>query len=312
MHYEQVAASAQNPTMTKVKQAGSGRTTGIATALGGALSNQLGAAIGSLAFPVIGPVGVVAVRQLVAAMILLPVVRPRIRSLTRAQWWPVLLLALVFGTMNLTLYLAIERIGLGLAVILEFCGPLTVALLSSRTRNSAICALIAGAGVIAITRPQPTTDYLGIGLGLIAACSWAAYILLNRTIGSRIPGVQGTATATGVSAALFLPIGAWILITTRPDPFTMLCAVGAGVLASTVPFVADLIALRKIPANLFGILMSINPVLAALIGAILLHEELGIIEGAGIALIVTANTAALLLPSGTPQAATAGAAQRPD
>ncbi|WP_235504786.1 EamA family transporter [Arthrobacter sp. Leaf141] len=89
--------------------------------------------------------------------------------------------------------------------------------------------------------------------------------------------------------------------------FALLCAVGAGVLASTVPFVADLIALRKIPAHLFGILMSINPVLAAFIGAILLHEELGTIEWVGIALIVAANTAALLLPSGTPRDATAGA-----
>lgn len=282
--------------MMTIKQTGGGRTTGIATALGGALSNQFGAASGSLAFPVIGPVGVVAVRQVIAALILLPVVRPRIQELTRAQWWPVLLLAVVFGTMNLTLYLAIDRIGLGLAVTLEFCGPLAVALLSSRTRNSALCALIAGGGVIAITRPQPTTDYLGIGLGLIAACSWAAYILLNRIIGHRIPGIQGTATATGISATLFLPIGAWMLIRTGPDASTLLYAVGAGVLASTVPFVADLIALRRIPANLFGILMSINPVLAALIGAILLHEELGAVEWIGIALIVTANTTALLLP----------------
>ena len=291
-----------------IKQTGRGRTTGIATALGGALSNQFGAASGSLAFPVIGPVGVVAVRQVIAALILLPVVRPRIRELTRAQWWPVLLLAVVFGTMNLTLYLAIDRIGLGLAVALEFCGPLAVALLSSRTRNSALCALIAGAGVVAITRPQPTTDYLGIGLGLIAACSWAAYILLNRIIGHRIPGIQGTATATGISATLFLPIGAWMLISSGPDASTLLYAVGAGVLASTVPFVADLIALRRIPANLFGILMSINPVLAALIGAILLHEELGAVEWIGIALIVTANTTALILP-GYPQQPTT---TRPD
>jgi inner membrane transporter RhtA len=312
MHYEQPVTSLQTYKMIKTKRAGSGRIAGIATALGGALSNQLGAVSGSLAFPGIGPLGVVAVRQLVAAMILLPVVRPRIRDLTKAQWWPVLLLALVFGTMNLTLYSAIERIGLGLAVTLEFCGPLAVALLSTRTKNSAICAAIAAAGVIAITRPQPTSDYLGIGLGLIAACSWAAYILLNRTIGSRIPGVQGTATATGISAALLLPIGLWILITTRPDVFALLCAAGAGVLASTVPFVADLIALRKIPTNLFGILMSINPVLAALIGAILLHEELGPFQWAGIVLIVAANTAALLLPSDTPHAATASVAQRPD
>lgn len=311
-HYEQQVTGLQSCRMINTQRAGSGRIAGIATALGGALSNQLGAASGSLAFPGMGPLGVVAVRQLVAAMILLPVVRPRIRDLTRAQWWPVLLLAFVFGIMNLTLYLAVERIGLGLAVTLEFCGPLAVALLSTRTRNSAICAAIAAAGVMAITRPQPTTDYLGVGLGLIAACSWAAYILLNRTIGSRIPGVEGTATATGISAVLFLPIGVWILITTRPDMFALLCAVGAGVLASTVPFVADLIALRKIPAHLFGILMSINPVLAACIGAILLHEELGTIEWVGIALIVAANTAALLLPSGTPRAATAGASPRRD
>ncbi|MPY10749.1 EamA family transporter [Arthrobacter bussei] len=295
--------------MTKLKHAAGDRATGLVTALGGALSNQFGAASGSLAFPVIGPLGVVAVRQIVAAVILLPLVRPRVLDLTRAQWWPVLLLALVFGTMNLTLYLAIDRIGLGLAVTLEFCGPLAVALLTSRTRSSVICAVIAGAGVTAITRPQPTTDYAGIGLALIAACSWAAYILLNRTIGSRISGAQGTATATGVSAALFLPVGVWILLTSRPDAFTLLCAIGAGVLASAVPFLADLVALRRIPTNVFGILMSINPVLAALIGAVLLDEHLGTVESIGIVLIVTANTAALRLSARTTRSATAGAAE---
>ncbi|MFT2753605.1 EamA family transporter [Clavibacter sp. Sh2088] len=288
-------------TMTRPQpQPSDGHAVGVASALAGALSNQLGAASGALAFPVIGPVGVVAIRQLVAAMILLPVVRPRLRAFTRAQWWPVLLLAAVFGTMNLTLYLAVERIGLGLAVTLEFCGPLAVALLGSRTRNSAICALVAGAGVLAIAGPRPTTDYPGIGLGLVAAGSWAAYILLNRTIGVRTPGAQGTAAATGISAVVFLPIAAWMLITIRPDASTVLYAVGAGVLASTVPFMADLIALRRIPANLFGILMSINPVLAALIGAIVLHEGLDSVELVGIGLIVAANTAALLLPGRRP------------
>lgn len=307
MHCEQAVAVLHTSSMTKLKHAAGDRTTGLATALGGALSNQFGAASGSLAFPVIGPLGVVAVRQIVAAAILLPLVRPRVLDLTRAQWWPVLLLALVFGTMNLTLYLAIDRIGLGLAVTLEFCGPLAVALLSARTRSSVICAVIAGAGVTAISRPQSTTDYAGIGLALIAACSWAAYILLNRTIGSRIPGAQGTATATGVSAVLFLPIGGWVLVTSRPDAFTLLCAIGAGVLASAVPFMADLIALRRIPANVFGILMSINPVLAALIGAVLLDEHLGTVESVGIVLIVTANTAALRLAARTTRSATARA-----
>ncbi|PPF33434.1 DMT family transporter [Rathayibacter sp. AY1A3] len=272
---------------------GDGRTVGVATALASALSNQLGAASGTLAFPVLGSVGVVAVRQIVAALILLPVVRPRIRDLTRAQWWPVLLLAVVFGAMNLTLYAAIDRIGLGLAVTLEFCGPLAVALLGSRSRTSALCALVAGAGVVAIAGPRPSSDQLGIALGLAAACCWAAYILLNRIIGLRLPGAQGTATATGISAAVFLPVAVWTLVTTRPDVGTVLLAVGAGVLATAVPFVADVIALRRLPASVFGTLMSVNPVLAALIGAVVLGQDVGAAGWLGIALIVTANAAVL-------------------
>jgi inner membrane transporter RhtA len=105
--------------------------------IGSGLSNQTGAAIGSLAFPVLGPVGVVAVRQYVAAVVLLAVGRPRLRSFTWWQWRPVLLLALVFGTMNLSLYSAIDRIGLGLAVTLEFLGPLAIALTAARRRVDA-------------------------------------------------------------------------------------------------------------------------------------------------------------------------------
>ena len=113
---------------------GSGRLAGVALMLGSALSNQVGAATGALAFPVIAPAGVVAVRQWVAGAVLLAVGRPQVRRFTWPQWWPVLSLALVFATMNLSLYTAIDRIGLGLAVTLEFLGPLTVALAASRRR----------------------------------------------------------------------------------------------------------------------------------------------------------------------------------
>jgi inner membrane transporter RhtA len=130
----------------------------------GALSNQLGAATGALAFGVIGPAGVVAVRQWIAAIVLLAAGRPRWRAFSWAQWRPVLLLAAVYGTMNLSLYSAIGRLGLGLAVTLEFLGPLAVALATSRRRADLVCALVAGAGVVALTRPRPATDYLGIGL----------------------------------------------------------------------------------------------------------------------------------------------------
>lgn len=291
-HCEPGPDRSQTSGMTK-QLPGDGRTVGVATALASALSNQLGAASGTLAFPALGSVGVVAVRQIVAALILLPVVRPRIRDLTRAQWWPVLLLAVVFGAMNLALYAAIDRIGLGLAVTLEFCGPLAVALLGSRSRTSALCALVAGAGVVAIAGPRPSSDQLGISLGLAAACCWAAYILLNRIIGLRLPGAQGTATATGFSAAVFLPVAVGTLATTRPDAATVLLAVGAGVLATAVPFVADVIALRRLPTSVFGMLMSVNPVLAALIGAVVLGQDVGAAGWIGIALIVTANAAVL-------------------
>ncbi|MEV7605834.1 EamA family transporter [Paenarthrobacter sp. NPDC089322] len=272
-----------------------GKAGGAATLVASALSNQLGAASGSLAFPVMGPVGVVAVRQLVAAAVLLPIVRPRLRELSWQQWWPVLLLALSFGTMNLGLYASIQRIGLGLAVTLEFLGPLAVALAGSRRKSSLLCALAATAGVIAITRPEASTDFVGIGLGLLAACSWAAYILLNRTVGQRIQGIQGTAVATGVSATLFLPVAVAIFLSRPVTGPALLCAVAAGILASVLPYVADLIALRRVPANLFGVLMSINPVFAAIIGALVLHQDLAPVQWAGIALIVAANAAVLLL-----------------
>ncbi|MGJ3190471.1 EamA family transporter [Paenarthrobacter sp. FR1] len=272
-----------------------GKAGGAATLVASALSNQLGAATGSLAFPVLGPVGVVAVRQLVAAVVLLPMVRPRLRDLSWAQWWPVLLLAVSFGTMNLGLYASIQRIGLGLAVTLEFLGPLAVALISSRRKSSALCAVAAAVGVVAITQPEASMDFVGIGLGLIAACSWAAYILLNRTVGRRIQGIQGTAAAAGVSAALFLPVAVVVFISQPVDGFAVLCAVGAGILASVLPYVADLIALRRVPANLFGVLMSINPVFAAIIGAVALHEELAVGQWAGIGLIVAANVGVLLV-----------------
>ncbi|MFD7945101.1 DMT family transporter, partial [Streptomyces sp. NPDC059744] len=132
------------------------------TMFGSGLSNQTGAAIGALAFPVLGPVGVVAARQYVAALVLLAVGRPRLRSFTWRQWWPVLLLALVFGTMNLSLYSAIDRIGLGLAVTLEFLGPLSIALAASRRRAVACCAVTAAAGVGTLMRPLASGLYVGV------------------------------------------------------------------------------------------------------------------------------------------------------
>jgi inner membrane transporter RhtA len=271
-----------------------GRYAGMAMMLGSGLSNQVGAALGALAFPVIGPAGVVAVRQWVAAVALLAIGRPRMRSFTGSQWRPVLALALVFATMNLSLYIAIDRIGLGLAVTLEFLGPLSVALAGSRRRVDLGCALAAGAAVVVLARPQPTTDYLGIALGLLAAACWASYILLNRVIGRRLPGAEGSAAAAVMSAILYVPVGIMTLTRHPPTPRALGYAAAAGILASAVPFLADLLTLRRVPARFFGVFMSVNPVLAALIGLVILGQSLGWAEWLAIMAIVTANTVSVL------------------
>jgi inner membrane transporter RhtA len=270
------------------------RTVGVAAMLGSALSNQTGAAFGSLAFPTIGPVGVVAVRQYVAAIALLFVARPRLRTFTGRQWRPVLLLAVVFATMNVSLYSAIDRVGLGLAVTLEFLGPLTIALCAARRRVDALCALLAAAGVATVMRPQPSTDYAGMALGLLAGCCWAAYILLNRTVGARIPGAQGSAAAALVSGVLFLPVGVFVVLHHPPTAGALGYAMAAGVLSSAVPYCVDLLTLRRVPAQAFGLFMSANPVFAAVIGWIGLGQHLGWTDWAGIGAVVGANVAGIL------------------
>ncbi|WP_328473830.1 EamA family transporter [Actinoplanes sp. NBC_00393] len=262
---------------------------GLATMAGSAASNQVGAAVGAHAFPAIGPAGVVAVRQFVAAAVLLPVARPDLRRFTWAQWWPTLLLGLVFATMNLSLYTAVDRVGLALAVTLEFLGPLAVALAGSRTRKDLLCAVGAGAGVYVLVLPDASSDWFGIGCGLVAAACWAAYILLNRLVGARLPGLQAPAAASAVAALLYLPVMLVLAVQGRLTAAALLLAVGAGVLSSVVPYAADLIALRRVPARFFGVVMSIHPVFAALAGLVLLGEMLKTHEWLGMAVVVAVN-----------------------
>ncbi|MBB2506203.1 EamA family transporter [Amycolatopsis echigonensis] len=273
---------------------GDARAAGAAMLLGSALSNQVGAATAALAFPVLGPPGVVAVRQWVAAVVLLAVGRPRLRTFTARQWRPVLGLAAVFATMNLSLYTAIDRIGLGLAVTLEFLGPLAIALAGSRRRTDLACAVAAAVAVGALMRPRPSTDYLGIGLALVAALCWACYILLNRTVGRRLPGAAGSAAAAGVSGLLYVPIGVFAMLQHPPTPGALAAALAAGLLSSALPFLVDLVALRRVPAQFFGAFMSVNPVMAALVGLVVLDQRLDAVAWAAIGVIVAANTAAVL------------------
>jgi inner membrane transporter RhtA len=268
---------------------------GVAATLTSGASNQVGAALGAHAFPAIGPAGVVAVRQAVAAVALLLIARPPIRSFDRTQRTLVVLLALDIAVMNLTLYAAIERIGLGLAVTLEFLGPLGVALVASRTRADLVIAMGAGVGVYVLVLPDGSSDLVGIALALVAACCWAAYIVLNRAAGARLPGLQAPAAATSIAALLYLPVllvlGAQGLLTGPP----LLYALAAGLLASAVPYALDVVILRSLPPRLFGVLQSAQPGIAALAGLVLLAQVPEPHEWAGIAIVAGANVLAVLL-----------------
>ena len=266
---------------------------GTLTMTGSATSTQVGAALGTLAFPAVGVPGVVAIRQLVAAAVLLPIARPPFRRFTWAQWWPTLLLAAVFATMNLSLYTAFSRIDLGLAITLEFLGPLAVALAGSRTVVDLGCALLAAAGVYVLVLPGPATDWVGVGLALLAAGCWASYILLNQVVGRRLPGLQATATATTLSALGYLPVVVLLGLHGRLVGLPLLYAVAVGLLCSAVPYAADVVSLRRVSSRFFGVFMSVNPVLAAVVGLVLLHQVLAAHAWVGIGLVVVANAVAV-------------------
>jgi inner membrane transporter RhtA len=288
---------------------GSNQLAGMALMTASAASNQVGAATAALAFPVLGPPGVVAIRQWVAGAVLLATVRPRYASFTGQQWRPVLALAVSFALMNLSLYAAIDTIGLGLAVTLEFLGPLSVALLASRRAVDLCCGVVAGTAVVVLARPQPSTDYLGICSALLAAACWAGYILVNRVAGARLPGSAGPAAAAGLSALLYVPVGIWVLLS---HPITLTAAgraATAGVLCSAVPMVTDLLALRRVAARFFAVFMSVNPVFAALTGLIVLRQALKPSDWLAITAIVTVNavSAATDLRRGPPRRAPSAA-----
>lgn len=266
---------------------------GVAALLGSGTSTQVGAALGALAFPVLGPAGVVAVRQLVAAVALMALSRPSVRRLVWSQWWPVLVLAAIFSVMNLSLYVAIDRIGLGLAVTLEFLGPLAVALFGSRGRSELMIAAGAAAGVYVLILPDASSDLVGVGLALFAAACWAGYIMVNRVAGSRLPGVQAPALAASISAVLYLPVLVALISQGRLDGMPLLYALAAGVLSSVVPYATDLVVLRSVPPRLFGVLMSAQPGLAALAGLVLLGQVPTMHEWIGIAMIAGANVLAV-------------------
>ena len=259
------------------------------------VSVQGGAAIAKGLFPVLGPAGTTSLRVGLSALVLLLVVRPRLGRLTKAQWRAVVPYGLALGLMNLLFYCALARIPLGLAVTLEFVGPLGLALAGSRRWADAGWALLAGAGIALIAPWQGQgLDWLGVAFALAAGGAWAGYIVLGQRTAAVLPGRQAVAIGMLFAALPVLPVGIANGSLLGLTPQLLLLGGLLAVFSSVLPFSLEMRALRTLPTRTFGILMSLEPVAAALSGWLLLHERLLPPQWLAVGFIVVASVGATL------------------
>jgi inner membrane transporter RhtA len=259
-------------------------------------SVQFGAAIAKGLFDELGPAGTVFLRFGFAALALLVLWRPSLKGYARRSY----LLAVVFGlalaAMNFTFYLALDRIPLGVAVTLEFVGPLGVAVAGSRRLFDLLWAALAAAGILLLAPlnvlGEVDLDPAGVALALLAGCFWAAYIFLSARTGSVFPGGTGLVIALCVGTVVLAPVGISGGGLALLDPRLLLAGFGVAMLSSAIPFSLELEALRKLTARVFGVLMSLEPAVAALVGFVVLGERLGTRSLAAIVLVTVAAAGA--------------------
>ncbi len=261
--------------------------------VGAIASVQFGSSLAATLFKQLTPGGTVFLRLASAAIILLALWRPRLRGRTRDE----LLLAggfgLVLAGMNLSFYAALDRIPLGIAVAIEFVGPLAVAVAGSRRRLDLLWVVIAAAGILALTHGSAHgVDALGVALALIAGCFWGAYIVLNARLGRAFEGSTGLTLAMCVAAVVALPIGVSEAGSQLLNPGLLALGAAVGILSSVIPYSCEVEALRRISPPVFGVLMSLEPAVAALAGFLVLGQALGARALLGIALVVIASVGA--------------------
>ncbi len=260
----------------------------------GLACQEIGASAAVHLFPQAAPLGVVMLRLVFSALVLWLIARPRVRGYTRAAWAAVVRFGVVLGLMNALFYLALQRLPLGVTVTIEVLGPLVLSIVVSRRASAWGWAALAFVGVLALGGGGwDRLDLLGVLFALGAAASWAFYILSSARVGAKFPRLDGLALAMGVAAVLSLPFGVANAGSAllRVD----ILALGAAValLSSTIPYALELMALRRLPASAFSILMSLAPATAALAGLVLLGQKLAWLEVAGIAVVIVASMGAV-------------------
>jgi inner membrane transporter RhtA len=263
--------------------------------LGAIGSVQFGSAIAATLFAQVGPGGAVLLRLLSASIVLLALWRPRLRGRTKRELFLAAAFGLVLAGMNLSFYTALHRIPLGIAVSVEFLGPLAVAVGGSRRPIDGLWVVLAAVGIVALTHGGTRhLSGVGVAFALAAGCLWAAYILLNARVGQAFEGGTGLALAMCVASVAALPAGLIDGGMHLLEPRSLALGAAVGMLSSAIPYSFELEALRRIAVHVFGVLMSLEPAMAALAGLIVLGQGLSARELVGIALVVAASAGASL------------------
>jgi inner membrane transporter RhtA len=256
-------------------------------------SVQFGATIAIKLFDRIGPGGAVLLRLLSASIVLLAIWRPKVRGRSSRELLLVAAFGLVLAAMNLSFYEAIQRIPLGIGVTIEFAGPLAVAVAGSRRWVDLVWVGFAAAGIVALSRGGAHgLDAVGVVLALVAGCFWALYIILNARLGQAFEGGSGLALSMLVATVLTLPVGIGEGGGQLLQLHSLALGAAVGILSSAIPYSCELEALRRISTGVFGVLMSIEPAMAALAGLLVLGQGLSVREVIGIGLVVVASVGA--------------------
>lgn len=263
--------------------------------LAGIVSVQFGGALAATLVPAVGAGGSVVIRLLFATALLLAVVRPRWRGHSRRAWATVAAFGVTLGLMNFAFYGSLAHLPIGVAVTIEFIGPLALAAALSRRVLDGVAVLAAAGGVVLISEalsvPLADLEWTGIVLALTAGAFWAAYIVLSGRTGAEFPKLEGLALAMVFATVVTLPFGLGSIPSWTPE--TLAKGFGIAVLSSVLPYSLELLALRRLRAQVFGILLSLEPAAAALAGLLVLGQRLHATQLLGMALVVAASALVL-------------------
>ena len=268
--------------------------------LASVVSVQFGGALAATLIPVAGVLGSVLLRLALASAVMLLVVRPSWRGHPREHWWVVTQFGLTLAVMNTAFYAAIDRLPVGVAVTLEFLGPLALAAATSRSRRDVLAVALALVGVVlisgALSTPWAELDLLGMALALLAGAAWAGYIIVSGCTGQRFEGIDGVAWAMVIATVVVAPVALTKSAAALLAVPTLARGLGIALLSSVIPYSLENVALRRLAPQVFGILLSLEPAVAALAGLLVLGQRLSPAQSAGMVSVVAAS---LVIRAGT-------------